>query len=236
METATPDAPVANASSVLRAAPSGVPPTPLTQNDSPSAAGAPPASAWQLSVDEDKLTDKKVVTASVRGSSSSTRIYELTLRCDGSGPWPDATIATFNLSNDTEQHGRVISWNTRTPVSDFLQRQGVTITVKDVRVRIDGGDVYGATLTRTYDNAGSSSSLFASHLKVENVASPASDSASTGTSPAPQLQTSVAHPTLPVSRLVVADIFPDETVEFPFNSLTADQRSTLQTMCFSQSK
>jgi hypothetical protein len=38
--------------------------------------------------------------------------------------------------------------------------------------------------------------------------------------------------TLPQTRLLIADVFSDETVEFPFNNLTATQRSTMQSMCF----
>jgi hypothetical protein len=36
----------------------------------------------------------------------------------------------------------------------------------------------------------------------------------------------------PLARVVIADVFPDEAIEFPFETLTADQRTAMQTMCF----
>lgn len=48
--------------------------------------------------------------------------------------------------------------------------------------------------------------------------------------------TSEAAPSLPTTRIIVADLFPDEVAEIPFNVLTPISRTTIQTMCFATSR
>lgn len=157
---------------------------------------------WGMSIDTDKMTDRKtlIATASTQVSDVRSPAYQLELRCDGKVQ--QVSIATF----DATGAGRDISWQTETFSPERARSLGVltlsAVTVSSVgfRYRVDDAPAQRAVLAQQrYANAGTSRIL---------------------------------PDALPSKRLLVADIFPDETVEFSFTALTQGERDAIQKMCF----
>lgn len=198
------------------------------------------AQTWTVRTTTDKLTDKKVLTATIRGATTEhpTLNYELTLKCDA-GRSVNVTISTFDGAKP-----RPIPWNvTRTAsggqvhtysTDPVIVRESVT---QSVRYRIDSGAVANGTLVQSHANAGTlSSDIFNTDTRRIN-----SNGALSGAQEQflarlqGALAGNVAVLTMPTARLIIADLFPGETVEFSFNTLTADQRGAMQNGCGFQS-
>jgi TonB family protein len=203
---------------------------------------------WRMKLDVDKLTDQQVLTATatVLESPNSPHVYQLTLRCAG-------TDTQMNLSTwDTRDapvgmmNPRPMLWQTQvrqtggpkfspgginqsTPI---VQRE--VALPKSFRYRIDSANATSSTLSQVADNIGrvQMTDIFnvdphqidsggALSSEQERALARFSDALS-GVSPTLML---------PTTRLLIADVFPDETVEFPFSTLTSDDRSTMGKMC-----
>ena len=182
-----------------------------------------PSTPWTVTTDTDKLTDKKLLTAATTSTGGdASQVYELTVKCDGASE-PEVTVATFDRTNTTagERLGRGIPW------THFAS--GATSWVASFRYRIDSGTVGGGMLWQTYNNAGSTTAVFRPPLTSAQVVAQWEGTAAQRAESQAEVK---SQSTLPQTRLVVADLFPGETVEFLFNNLTAEQRTAMQTMCF----
>jgi TonB family protein len=183
-----------------------------TRNESP----------WMLTASTDKLTDRKTLeaTASVRVSGPSSPFYQLILKCVV-GKTRDVSLATF----DGAGQPRAIPFATRVEetgaasyVGDIRIPQEVVGTSRDIRYRMDSNTAESARLIfGEFSNAGRvalgqsvGANWFAGVLGIDLFSKSG----------------------LPTTRLVIVNVFPDETVEFSFAALTTDERAAIQTACF----
>lgn len=162
---------------------------------------------WDFTVDQDKFTHKKVLTARATVASSETpsHIYRLTFECDGDSR--EITLGTF----DTTDAANVMMVPRPLP---GLQTSEATVI--SIQYRVDSGTP-------------SSVSAFSAQSDSANVVVLASGifGAKEGLPGGTFSETA----TLPRNRLVISDLFHDETVEFPFATLTSDSRAALEKMC-----
>lgn len=192
----------------------------------------PSPTTWNIDVSTDKLTDEKVLVATAQATvEGASSVYQLELRCS-QGNVTDLLLSTFRAANDTL---RPIQW-------DMSLSPKFGELVRAYRYRIDdwGADVALLKHTR-YQNAG----LLSRELRPSNQRttwSPllrrfnADDEANLrhnfGALVTPDMvAVQTIFGTLPKTRLLIADVFPDETVEFRFDSLLAGYRATIQNMC-----
>jgi TonB family protein len=171
-------------------------------------ASAQQRSEWNVRSDLDLLTDTQTVVAVVAASPTNDQryVYELTLRCDGSTR--QVHVSTFEVVQTGDLIPRQIPWRV-----EFMQVVGAAGAVSsvDLRVRVDGGDVQRAAIRGTHGNQGEISAV-------------------SGTSRNAFSESKM--PTMPTTRLVVADVFPNEQVEFRFDSMSAAERAAVGALCF----
>jgi hypothetical protein len=247
---------------------------------------------WNMTLDTDKLTDKKMLTsiATVRVSDASPFFYQFTMKCDGL--LQSINISTFEGSSNprpipwqatvtqTQSGGQVHTFS----ADPVIVREHATVT-KPFRYRIDSDNINGDTLIQRYGNAGQTTSMFTGPINdlvtvkmatlighsqaevqklldsgISSLRNPVKklstqtwqasfevgiqertfvltwrdDATLASVSPDDAVMTArtVVIPQLPKTRLLIADVFPGETVEFSFSVLTTEARSALQKMCF----
>lgn len=168
------------------------------------------SSPWTFSVTTDKLTDKQIVTATVSASTPSLYNYSLEFKCDGE---PRIEISSFDKAAKPrpmpfDQTSRVVD---RAPFTGgrwipgygpVPNYQTLTDTSLNFRYRIDDD---------TPDNGSLGGGKYSNAGEMAW--------------PYDRLE-------VPTTRLIIADVFPDETVEFPFTNLPLDQRNILNRKCF----
>ncbi len=209
--------------------------------------------SWSMKMDTDRLTDAKVftATATAHADDNPAHLYQLILTCDGQ---PRAlSLATFDTTGAPAgmMAPRPIEWQSRviTTGGDVIARAGNTngpptkfapviqneVTEPNaIRFRFDSVAAAISRIERTSDNTGS-----LSFLDIFAPNSPRIDSSGVVTAEQERalgrLQALTSGDgitrTLPKIRLLIADVFPSETVEFNFSTLTPDARSALQKMC-----
>jgi len=210
------------------------------------------AKTWSTTLDVDKLTDKRVftVTATAHADENPAHIYQLTITCDG-GP-RNVTLSAWSTTGAPagKMNARPIEWESRivTAGGNVTTRDAKTgaphafspvvqneVSVpKAIRFRIDSAAVAVSRLERASDNVGllSLSDLFTTDApRVDSSgALTAQQERALGRLQALSSGDALTA-TLPKARLLVADVFPNETVEFRFDVLTPDARSALRKMC-----
>jgi len=189
-------------------------------NRQPVASDSPPtaaAASWVLKTDVDRLTDRETLTASstVPLSEESPYLYKLTLKCDGTSR--QVTVATFERLDlsDGATLPRAIEFDTD------VRETGSAQYVEGVRVpnvaavsfawfksRVDEQEPETYQLVPVLDNVG----------KVVH--------------PLSRALGDFFGNSLPENRLVIANVFPDEQVEFRFDQMTEPERMALQGSCF----
>src|SRR5581483_4616808 len=195
-------------------------------------------SSWDVKNETDRLTDKRAVTATltVKESPSSQHVYRLSLRCAGD----DRTLVLSTWDLDRAAVGtispRLIDWQSRVVQSVVNQTvvERETFVPRPFRYRIDSLPVTSASASYVSPNSAELSlAIFeASQRRID----------SSGTLTAEQeralarLQDSIegkdAAYRLPSSRLIVADVFINETVEFSFrDGLTQQNRNDIENAC-----
>ena len=186
--------------------------SPATNSAAPTVAGASNAAplsdtTWAITTAKDKLTDKDTLTATATTTTADKNVYQLVLTCtSGDRNERDTNIGTYEAAGLLgSASGRAIPW---TFAGDTLSRT--------IRYRMDSGEVQQTRIVKVYDNVGNTvkSMVLGQHLEVVEQSR---DFFGGG---------------LPTTRVVVSDVFPDETVEFSFAALRADERAALHTMCF----
>jgi len=189
----------------------------------PTAADREMMKTWGMTLNVDKLTDQKVFTATATAhvSGPSSPSYQLILRCVV-GKDRDVSLATF----DDADEPRVIPFVTdieETGAAHYeagIRIPQIVVSIsRAIRYRMDSRPAERAQLVspEEYSNVGrivlgysAGANLFANLLGIDMFSKSG----------------------LPTTRLIVADVFPDETVEFSFSTLTPDARSAIQKACF----
>jgi len=227
------DAPVAAAAKLTSVATaSAVEPEPTT------------SSAWSVSTQIDKLTDRETLKAVTRAVvPDNIRLqYELTLRCDG-----QTRVAHLGVFEDIGAGvvPRMLPFETRVSGDSV-------IALKRFSFRHDSGAVQSGTLvgghgqdantaawgewTVTFQDESARISSWNTSVANARAGKVAYIDAHTGagrTTPwATLLQLRPDISTVPPTRLVVADVFPNETVEFSFSTLTSAERGAIESACF----
>jgi hypothetical protein len=176
-----------------------------------AASVAAPAQApkvWTLKIGDDKASGSKILTATTeaRVSGPASPAYRLTLTCVGRSQ--TTTIATFDAAGAERQ---LLDWQTQIEPDNLLYGMGnKVISWRDIHYQIDDRP---AQITR-FEQTELSNEGAAELLHKQSVL--------------PQIFIG-----LPQKRLLVSDIVSNESVEFSFAALTPDERSTIQSMCFS---
>ena len=194
------------------------PPEPTTPGVTPSA-GAAAAPRWSVATAVDKLTDKQTVRAvyTARLSDDSPFLYQVAVRCDGTSR--HISVTALEGVGSSEPVPRPIAFEMQSVNPD--NPTAALQSVREFRFRVDDATPKKALL-REQDAAfhtgvwGQGSGELVDGIK----------------SLAEAMRGFAELQSLPLRRLAVADIFPGETVEFPFDGLTADDRVALQTTCF----
>jgi protein TonB len=112
--------------------------------------------------------------------------------------------------------------------------QNEVVQPKSFRYRVDGATASASVLTRVSDNV--------AHLLPTDIFIPVPPRIDSGGALSSEQERALARlanatsnnpvtPTLPKARLIVADIYPGETVEFLFSTLTPEGRAAIQKMC-----
>jgi hypothetical protein len=167
---------------------------------------------WNVEVTQDKLTDQSVLKATVNGYAENKALYQLTMTCNPSSgtlsiadpfSFGELSVTTFDANGD----GRPIPFNVGLANSDVARfmlssRVEGVTETRSVRLRLDTDTPKSATVVR--DEFDNRANFFMLN-KFSG---------------------------LPTTRLVLANVFADEVVEFPFHTLTPEQRQTIQTQCF----
>jgi len=202
------------------------------------------SSPWSVSAQVDKLTDRETVKAVIRAvvSDNPKLLYELTLRCDestrvaslaafedvGLGVLPrmlpletrvtgDSIVQykefSFRHDSGAAQRGMLVGGHGQDANTAAWNELTVTFRVESARI-----DSWNTTVAEA--RAG----------KVAYIDAHTGAGRSTSWASLLQLRPHVL--TMPSARLVVADVFPNETVEFSFSTLTATERGAVESACF----
>jgi hypothetical protein len=169
---------------------------------------------WTITTEKDKLTDAQVLTTVARATTDNGNIYELTLKCDAVGK-RENTVSTFTARGE----GRAILWTTLvadgpTHTENLGRREYIPQSADHTAaIQLGGSGVLQGTHTRIRMDSGE---------VVDGPFIP-KDFSNVGAFGALNV--------LPTTRLLIADLFPDETVEFQFSALSAAQRAVLTRMC-----
>lgn len=174
---------------------------------------APAFAQWHVDVKQDKLTDKNVLHATVAGFAENKALYQLTLTCqpflnvltDQPDFARELSVTTFTRSEE----GRPSAFNAN------VEQTGAASYVGGVRIP-------ETVLTETRRVRFRRDS---EPLETERLAS--GEFNNQGKFPYFNFGKG-----LPSTRFLLADVFPDEVVEFSFSTLTLEQRQQLQTHCY----
>jgi hypothetical protein len=167
--------------------------------------------AWTLTVGDDKASGQKILTAATeaRVAGPTSPIYRLTLTCVGRSQ--TTTIATFDASGAARQ---LLDWQTQVEPDNLMYGMGNrVISWREIHYQIDD---HPAQATR-FEQTESSNEGAAELLHRQSV-----------------LQQIFIG--LPRKRLLVTDVIPHESVDFAFDALTPEDRSTIQRLCFPGTK
>jgi TonB family protein len=228
----------------------------LQQSSSASSASPQQATAgektWSITQNEDKLTDRTMLTATAtaHAGENAAHIYQLTVKCDGEPR--EFALSTWSTSGGflSKMNGRPMAWQTRVVQSggQVTSRNSITnaplayapIVESEVadpirfRYRIDNATASSSILTRVSENV--------ADLHPVDVFIPPPPPMDSGGALSSDQERALARlaavtrgdsltMTLPKTRLLFADVFPGETVEFSFSALRPEERSALQKMC-----
>ncbi len=162
---------------------------------------------WTLKIGDDLASGQKIVTATTeaRAFGPVSPIYRLTLTCVGRSR--TTTIATFDSAGATRQ---LLDWQTQIEPDNALHGMGNRITSwREIHYQIDDQPAQATRFEQTeLSNEGA-----AELLHRESVL--------------PQIFIG-----LPKKHLRVTDVVSNESVEFSFEALPPEERSTLQSLCF----
>jgi hypothetical protein len=216
-----------------------------TKADTSIATNSTASSAWSVSSQVDKLTDRETLKAVTRAAveDNPKLVYELTLRCD------QQTRATSLAMFEDQGFGvlapRMLPFETRVTgdsmgeYKKFSFRHDSGAVQSGMLMGREGPDANTAawdelTVTFRVESARIASwNTTVANARAGKVAYvDAHTGAGRSTSWADLLLLRPHVLTMPLTRLVVADVFPNETVEFSFSTLTSTERGVIESACF----
>lgn len=166
------------------------------------------ATGWTVTTDTDPLNDARrvIATFNARVSDTSSPIYQLQWSCEVKDG--STTIDDPMLKTfDANDLPRLIQGHD-SPLNPL-------VSTVSYGYRIDGGKPQTAEISSdVYDQIGTSNTL--PLVDVDTLSRVLS--------------------VVPQSTFVIGDLFPNESVVFPFDRLSADQRNALQSACLSSKK
>lgn len=183
----------------------------------------PAASAWQVESTVDPFTDQRrlVATRQQPLPGHELHVYELVLSCGATGrkmeirTFMDANESSDILTPRTVPMTRSTNWTT-----DSVADSGVFAFRRD-----DSAPQQGAFIAPDYPNVVLLDAVFPAPADETEAFSQALLGSVLNVG-------SILNEAMPRSRLVIAGLFPDETVEFRFDDIQLNDRNMLATQCW----